>query len=276
MFRRLPNPLQSKGFFLFGARGTGKSTLVGELLKGSATHRIDLLDRRIFDEYLTRPCRLLEQFQSNASFEWIVVDEVQRLPRLLNEVHKLIIETKQKFVLTGSSARKLKRGEANLLAGRAFSYELFPLTHLEYGKLFSLHDVLQWGALPQVATTTIAQVRSEYLAAYVSTYMREEVLAEQLVRNLEGFRKFLKVAAQVNGQIVVYDSIARDVGIDATTVKTYFEILSDTLLGFALPSYHRSVRKQQRKAPKFYFFDCGVQRALLGIADQELTESSYG
>lgn len=277
MFDRLLNPLESHSFFLFGARGTGKSTLIHKKLAEARAHFIDLLDSRVYDEYLLHPGLLLQRFQSlRPAPEWIVIDEVQRIPSLLNDVHKLIFEKKQKFVLTGSSARKLKRGGANLLAGRAFTYHLFPLTHIEYGGAFDLNTVLQWGALPQVANEQDLVARHEYLNAYVSTYMKEEVVAEQLVRKIEGFRRFLKIAAQANGKILVYDKIANDVGLDATTVKTYFEILSDTLVGFILPAYHSSIRKQQRQAPKFYFFDCGVQRALLGIADQKITSSTYG
>lgn len=277
MFERLLNPLKTNSFFLFGARGTGKSTLIHRNFGGPGAHFIDLLDSRVLDEYLVHPGLLLERFQKiQPAPEWIIIDEVQRIPSLLNDVHKLIFERKQKFVLTGSSARKLKRGGANLLAGRAFTYNLFPLTHIEYGDAFDLFTVLQWGSLPQIAVETDENARNEYLNAYVSTYMKEEIIAEQLVRKIDGFRRFLKVAAQSNGKILVYDKIAKDTGIDPTTVKTYFDILVDTFVGFILPAYHSSVRKQQRLAPKFYFFDCGVHRALLGIANDKVTPSTYG
>jgi predicted AAA+ superfamily ATPase len=229
MLRRILKPLNSNSFFLFGARGTGKSTLIGELVKASSSHLIDLLDPRVYDEYLANSGLLLERFGLlQKRPEWIVLDEVQRLPSLLNEVHKLIFEHKQKFILTGSSARKLKRGGANLLAGRAFTYNLYPLTHLELGESFNLDETLQWGALPQVAVDKRSNERREYLNAYVSTYMKEEIIAEQVVRKIEGFRRFLKVAAQANGTIVVFDKIAKDVGIDPTTVKSYFGYLPIT------------------------------------------------
>ena len=277
MLKRLLNPLKGNSFFLFGARGTGKSTLVGDFVKSGSTCLIDLLDPRIYDDYLANSGLLLQRFGSQQTRpEWIVIDEVQRLPALLNEVHKLIFEHKQKFILTGSSARKLKRGGANLLAGRAYTYNLYPLTHLEYGERFNLDEVLQWGGLPQVAVDSGVNERREYLSAYVSTYMKEEIISEQVVRKIEGFRRFLKVAAQVNGTILNFDKIAKDVGIDPTTVKSYFEILEDTLVGFLLPAFNRSIRKQQRQAPKFYFFDCGVQRALLGIVDHPITPATYG
>lgn len=276
MFDRILNPLQSNSFFLFGARGTGKSTLIQHLFADLNTHVIDLLDSRVFDEYFNHPGLLLERFEKGIKApEWVVIDEIQRIPTLLNDVHKLIFETKQKFALTGSSARKLKRGGANLLAGRAFTYDLYPLTHIEYGADFDILSVLQWGALPQVANEANLAARSEYLHAYVSTYMKEEILAEQLIRKIDGFRKFLRVAAQSNGKILVYDKISKDVGLDPTTVKTYFEILGDTLVGSLLPAYHASIRKQQRQSPKFYFFDCGVQRSLLGLADRSLVPATY-
>lgn len=277
MFVRQLNPLLSNSFFLFGARGTGKSTLIKSLLADRKTLLIDLLDPRVYDEYLVNSGLLLERFGGqNQTYEWIILDEVQRLPNILNEVHKLIFDNNQKFVLTGSSARKLKRGGANLLAGRAYTYNLFPLTHVEYGSELKLDEVLQWGSLPKIGLDKDPAERREYLNAYVSTYMKEEIIAEQVARKIEGFRKFLKVAAQTNGSILVYDKIAKDVGLDSTTVKSYFQILEDTLVGFLLPAFHRSVRKQQRQAPKFYFFDCGVQRALLGIADHPVTPATYG
>lgn len=277
MFLRELNPLKSNSFFLFGARGTGKSTfLIEDFLSNSNYHLIDLLDSRVHEEYILNPGLLLERFsKKEGSYEWIVIDEVQKIPSLLNEVHKLIFETKQKFILTGSSARKLKRGGANLLAGRAFTYNLYPLTHLELGESFNLNETLQWGSLPYVATHKSTEERSEYLRSYVTTYLKEEIVAEQLVRKVDGFRKFLRIAAQSNGKILVYDNIAKDTGLDPATVKTFFEILNDTLIGVLLPAYHASIRKQQRQAPKFYFFDCGVQRALRGLMEQKITPSTY-
>lgn len=276
MFGRMLNPLKSHSFFLFGARGTGKSTLIHHLFQDRQTHFIDLLDSRVFDEYLLYPGLLLERFGNQSKLpEWIIIDEVQKIPRLLDEVHKLIFQNKQKFVLTGSSARKLKREGVNLLAGRALTYNLYPLTFSEYGDKFDLQKALQWGSLPQVASEEDPLARKEILTAYISTYLQQEIIAEQIVRKIEGFRRFLRIAAQSNGKILNYESISRDVGIDPTTVKTYFEILNDTLIGVILPAFHLSIRKQQRLAPKFYFFDCGVQRTLLGLVDQKITPSTY-
>ncbi|MCB0331023.1 MAG: DUF4143 domain-containing protein, partial [Bdellovibrionales bacterium] len=200
--------------------------------------------------------------------EWVVIDEVQKVPKLLDVIHFEIEhrpEAKRrslKFAMTGSSARKLKRGASNLLAGRAFTNNLFPLTHVEYGSDFHLMDILHWGALPYLSQLTSDEERKAFLDSYVHTYLKEEIFQEQLVRNTTPFRKFISIAAQSSGSILNLNKIASDLGVDWTTVKNYFEILEDTLLGFMLPAYSKSLRKQQLKASKFYLFDIGVQRAL--------------
>ena len=178
--------------------------------------------------------------------------------------------------MTGSSARKLRRGGANLLAGRAQVHSLYPLTHLELGKNFSLENTLAWGTLPRVATLKDDSDKLEFLRAYALTYLKEEIAAEQLVRNLTPFRNFLEVAAQCNGTILNYARIAREVGVDTKTVQAYFTLLEDTLIGFFLPAFHESVRKQQNQNPKFYFFDLGVKRALEHSLDGAVTPSTYG
>ena len=156
------------------------------------------------------------------------------------------------FILTGSSARKLRRGNANMLAGRLFNFSLHPLTHLEFGKKFNLNEVLQVGALPQLCQYKDIADKSRYLQSYIQIYLKEEVFIEQLVRRVIPFKSFLAIAAQCNGQIVNYSKIARQLGVDYTTVQSYFEILHDTYLGFYLQSFDRSIRKQQTKAPKFF------------------------
>jgi predicted AAA+ superfamily ATPase len=191
-----------------------------------------------------------------------VIDEVQKAPKLLDQIHYEIEKRQIKFALTGSSARKLRRGGANLLAGRALMNHLYPLTHRELAADFVLQDVLQWGSLPEIFSAPSDLVRQEYLKTYVDSYLKEEILQEQLVRNVVPFRKFLPVAAQMNGKILNFSSMAKDLGVDWSTVKNYYQILEDTWLGFNLPIYHRSLRKQQLKGQKFYLFDLGVQRAL--------------
>ena len=179
----------------------------------------------------------------------------------------MIEEKKWTFALTGSSARKLKRGSANLLAGRAFSLALFPLTHRELGQKFQLDQILLWASLPKLLELKSDADRTRYLRSYVLNYIKEEIVAEQITRKLEPLRHFLEVSAQMNEKIVNYASIARDVGVDTKSVQSYFQILEDTLMGFQLPAYHASIRKSQRQAPKFYWFDLGVRRCLENTLD---------
>ncbi len=193
------------------------------------------------------------------------------MPKLLDIAHREIEKKNTLFALTGSSARKLKRGAANLLAGRAFLNHLFPLTFAEIGDQFDLDAVLQWGSLPGLFGFSDDDHRAMYLSQYVQTYLKEEVFAEQLVRGILPFRKFLNVAAQSNGQILNFSKIGSDIGVDSKTVQTYFDILEDTLLGFYLPATDASFRKQQVKAPKFYIFDVGVKRAIEGVQAYKIT-----
>ena len=207
--------------------------------------------------------------------DWVIIDEVQKIPKLLDVVHKVIFEKKIKFALTGSSARKLKRDSANLLAGRAFSFYLFPFTFLEIGNQFDLHKALSYGSLPSVLQFSKIQDLKRYLLSYVQTYIKEEILVEQLVRNIDPFRSFLEVAAQSNTEIINYTSLAKEAGINAKSVERYFSILADTLLGYFLEPYSKSVRERQKRSPKFYFFDCGVVRAISQEINQELLPSTF-
>jgi len=276
MFRRVINILKSNSFFLFGARGTGKTKLLTTEFLPEISLRLDLLDPELEDRLVKSPNELNRILaQCPAGVEWILLDEVQRAPALLNIVHQRIEEGRFKFGLTGSSARKLKRGQANLLAGRAFTYRLHPLTHLELGDQFDLEEVLSWGSLPRTCTLKTQEERRAYLRTYVDTFLREEIIAEQIVRSLAPFRRFLDIAAQTNAEIVNYSAIARDVGADPNTVKAYFEVMEDTLVGYMLPAFGRSLRKQQRRAPKFFLFDCGVTRALERSLASPLQPASF-
>lgn len=271
MFHRIPNLTRSSSFFLFGPRGTGKSTLLHDRFKNEKAHFIDLLDPALEDLFHRDPGELRQQVSAlPAEVRWIVLDEIQKAPRLLDVVHHLIESTNRRFILTGSSARKLKRGASNLLAGRAFVYALHPLTFLELGESFNLEDALQWGTLPKVFHLNSRQDKIAYLRAYALTYLKEEIIAEQIVRRLDPFRHFLEMAAQSNGQILNYTKVGRDIGVDTKTAQSFFSILEETLVGTLLPAYHRSVRKRQRTQPKFYFFDLGVKRALERTLEQEL------
>lgn len=277
MFHRLSKPLKSNSFFLFGARGTGKSTFLKEFFSKENALWIDLLDPLEEDIFARDPEELKRRVLTLTNKKaWVVIDEVQKVPKLLNVVHQLIEGSEIRFALTGSSARKLKRGSANLLAGRAFVNHLFPLTHLEMKDAFDLIQALQWGTLPKITQLTSDEEKIAYLKSYALTYLKEEVWGEQVIRRLDPFRKFLEIAAQTHGEILNYSNIARDVGVDTKTIQSYFEILEDTLIGFHLPAYHRSVRKQQHQAPKFFYFDMGVKRALEGTLTQSVLPQTYG
>jgi len=275
-FQRLAKP-PKRSFFLFGARQTGKSTLLRQWFPEGKAYTVDLLDPGEEDAFNRRPGLLEERLAALPTKPtWVILDEIQRAPRLLDVVHRLTEKTGQKFAMTGSSARKLRRGGANLLAGRAEVHGLYPLTHLELGKDFSLTSALEWGTLPRVCTLSDQEEKREFLKAYALTYLKEEIAAEQLIRNLTPFRSFLEVAAQCNGTILNYARIAREVGVDTKTAQTYFTLLEDTLIGFFLPAFHESVRKQQNQSPKFFFFDTGVKRALEHSLEGRLTPGTYG
>lgn len=260
---------------MFGARGTGKTTLLKQGFQGKKTLWIDLLTDADESRFGRRPDELSQVLQLG-SFQRVVIDEVQKAPKLLDIVHHEMERRKEiQFILTGSSARKLKRGAANLLAGRALTHHLFPLTTLELGSQFNLRDSLELGTLPKLFEWGDREGKNAFLRSYVRNYLKEEILVEQLVRQLNPFRDFLEVAAQSNGSIVNYAKIARDIGVDDKTVHNYFSILEDTLVGFHLPSFHRSVRKQQQTSPKFYFFDPGVVRALNNTLRVELLPQTH-
>ena len=281
MFHRILKIPETHSFFLFGARGTGKTTLLHTRLDPSNTYFIDLLDleqeaRLIRDpEFLARIAEQLDR-----RYQRIVIDEIQRAPRLLDVVHRKSEQLKRlgrplQFIMTGSSARKLKRGAANLLAGRAFVYNLFPLTVTELQARFSLNDALKFGTLPEIFNFENESDKAKFLKAYAETYLKEEIITEQIVRNLPPFRRFLDIAAQMNTGVINYSNIAKDINSDPKTVSGYYEILEDTLLGIRLPAYHTSIRKQQKKASKFYLFDTGIARTLAGQVDYDLIPKSF-
>jgi len=255
----------------------GKSTFLKEHFKNQRVLWFDLLDAELEDRFTLYPKEFYTQISGQLKkIEWVVIDEVQKCPKLLNYVQKLMVEDKIKFALTGSSARRLKQKGTNLLAGRALVESLYPFTFLELGDSFNLQQVLQTGSLPEVVTSSTPEEMNGFLRSYVLNYLKLEIQAEQWVRKLDPFRRFLPIAAQMNTKILNYTNIAQDVGVDTTTIQSYFDILEDTLLGVRLPAYARSIRKQQRKAPKFYFFDSGVKRAAERALDVPLTPGTYG
>lgn len=279
-FQRQLKLLKTKSFFLFGPRGVGKSTLLHSQFPPETTYTFDLLDFDLASRLTHKPSEFVEILSSLSDrVEWVIIDEIQKIPSLLDEVHRSLFKNKNlKFALTGSSARKLKKGASNLLGGRALTCYLFPLSTLELGKSFDLKQALLYGTLPEVITTPDIDVKQKTLRSYVETYLKEEIFMEGLVRQLPSFQKFLTVAASENGNLLSWANLAADSGIDAKTIRSYFEILEDTLVGFLLPAYERSLRKQQRTHPKFYFFDSGVKRALAYELTLPLSQgtSEYG
>lgn len=263
MFPRLRSFSNKRSFFLFGPRGTGKSTLLKHRFNQKECFWLDLLDSSIEDRFFRNPNELYSIVKAlPAEIKYIIVDEIQKVPKLLDEVHRLIEEMDKIFILTGSSARRLKRGGANLLAGRAFVYHLHAFSCFELKDHFDLEEALHWGTLPRIFNLDGETEKSEFLRSYADTYLKEEIWNEQVVRKLQPFRRFLEVAAQCNGKIINYANIARDVGVDDKTIKEYFSILEDTMIGFFLEPFHNSFRKRLVGKPKFYFFDPGVVRSL--------------
>jgi predicted AAA+ superfamily ATPase len=244
-------------FFLFGPRGVGKSTWLRGIFPEA--YWVDLLDEALYQSYLADIGAFAGELRSLSPGSLVVVDEVQRLPMLLNEVHRHIEDRRLRFVLCGSSARKLKTAGTNLLAGRAVRRHLHPFVPEELGKDFDLDLALQYGTLPVIWT---APDRGEALAAYAQLYLKEEVQAEALVRNLPGFARFLPVAALFHAEVVNVSGIARDAGAARTTVAGYLEILEDTLLAFRLPAFEAKLRVRERRHPKLYWADPGLPRAM--------------
>ncbi len=265
---------------LFGARNTGKSTLLKNTFRKESTLWIDLLDPDLEERYLSTPGVLqaevlaLEKHKTH-----VVIDEIQKIPKLLEVVHQLIESTDKVFIMTGSSARKLRHGGANLLAGRAFIYNLYPFTAIEIGQSFDLDLALRWGTLPSIQYGNYTEEeKTRFLKAYAQTYLKEEIWLEQFIRKIDPFRRFLEVSAQCNGKIINYVNIANDVGVDDKTIKQYFSILEDTLIGFFLEPFQHAFRKRLSLKPKFYYFDIGVCNALTRTLSVPLisSTSAYG
>ncbi|MBI5594670.1 MAG: ATP-binding protein [Elusimicrobia bacterium] len=260
--------------FLFGPRMTGKTSLLRELNAGL---RLDLMDPELELRLKRSPGLFWEQLSALAPRSLVVVDEVQRVPALLDYVQKGIEEKGLLFVLSGSSARKLKRGGANLLGGRAKDLKLHPLTRGELGGRFDAGTACRFGTLPGVARFLAQGDEGEarsVLRSYATTYVKEEIQAEALTRNIGAFQRFLEVAVQGNAQVLEFANISRECAVPSSTVKEYYSIVEDTLLGGFLWPWDRSERKKAR--PKFYFFDCGVVRALQNRLNDPPTPAELG
>ncbi|MBM3318532.1 MAG: ATP-binding protein [Candidatus Eisenbacteria bacterium] len=252
--RRLQPP--SSSFFLFGMRGVGKTTWARDRFPDA--HWIDLLREDVYQSHLVETRLFRRELAHLPPGSWVVVDEIQRLPSLLNEIHSLIEERGLRFVLLGSSARKLRRAGVNLLGGRALQRILSPLLPSEVGHRYCVDEVLRYGSLPLIWN---AASREDQLEAYVQLYLKAEIQAEALVRNLPGFARFLPVASLFHGQVLNVEGLARDSGLARSTVQGYLDILEDTLLAFRVRAFEGRLRVKERRHPKLYWLDSGVARA---------------
>lgn len=272
--RRLAPPPRS--FLLLGPRGTGKTTWLRQHLPRAQWYNL-LLDRELL-RLMRSPEVFRQEIEALPRGAWVVVDEVQKLPSLLNEIHDALSAApgRWKFALTGSSARRLRREDVNLLAGRVVMRRLLALTLTEMGGAPAPDELLRFGGLPLVRSEKSAAGRIDLLEAYVETYLTQEIRAEALVRSLESFTRFLEVAALANAQVTNVSSLARDAAVARPTVQGYFEVLTDTLIGASLPAWRPRVKVKEVAHPKFYLFDCGVARALARRVREPLEAAERG
>jgi uncharacterized protein len=271
---------KSKSFFLFGPRQVGKSTFLKENFQSRDSLYFNFLLNEEYEKYLLDKSLFRKEVLASKEKKFIILDEIQRIPELLNEVHYLLenMENPPSFILSGSSARKLKRKEANMLGGRALKYEMFPFSYSELKTDFDLENLINYGSLPQIYLEKDPELKRRLLSSYCETYLQEEIRAEALVRNIKGFISFLKIAAENNGEIINFSNIARETGNERASIKEFYQILEDTLLGFFLLSYKKSSRKKLVAHPKFYFFDLGVSKALAKQINLTISRpsSAYG
>lgn len=266
---KITNDLEDS-IFLFGARQTGKSTILREEFPQSVY--IDLLDTNIKSRFSRCPSLLYDMLSDKPQNMLVIIDEIPEVPELLNEVHRLISEKGLVFILCGSSARKLKRKGYNTLGGRAFPVYLFPFVSAEISD-FDINHAINYGMLPP---HYLAKNPRRRLSAYIDVYLKEEIKEEALVRNLNAFQRFLEVAAMTNGEIVNYNNIAQDCGISTNTVINYFDILEDTLIGYRIPAFSKVQKRRLVQAPRFYYFDVGIANHLLHRNELVRGSAEYG
>jgi predicted AAA+ superfamily ATPase len=270
MYSRLITSPKAKSFFLFGPRGTGKTTWVKSAFPRAVY--IDLLEAELFNDLTANPQRLSNLIPPDFK-DWVIIDEVQRVPELLHEVHRLIESKKYRFILTGSSPRKLKRKGPNLLAGRALTLSMHPLSVAELGDDFRLEHSIKYGQLPSVYTEADPQ---KYLEAYVKTYLEEEIRQEGLTRNLSAFARFLEAASFSQGSILNISSVARECRVERKVAESYFSILEDLLIGYRIPIFSKKAKRRLVAHPKFYFFDVGVYRTVRPMGPLDAPEEVDG
>lgn len=261
--------LSKNSYFLLGPRSVGKTQLIRQELDFDEVQFINLLDSQVYLRLQSNPSLL----KNMVSKKVVIIDEIQRIPELLNIVHLLIEEKNIKFLLTGSSARKLRKQGVNLLGGRAFKSALFPLTSFELGSLFDLDTYLNRGGLP---LSYLSENFEDFLYNYVDIYLKEEIQAEALVRNLPNYQRFLNSAAFYNAQMINFTKVASDAGLSPNTVKDYYGILEDSLIGFQIQAWTKSIKRKAISRSKFYFFDPGVARVLNQIKFLEPKSDFYG
>ena len=256
--------------FLFGGRQTGKSTILRQQFPQSIY--IDLLDNSIKERYHRNPTLLYETLKGKPEGTLVIIDEIPEVPALLDEVHRLIVESGLIFILCGSGARKLKRKGHNTLGGRAYPVYLYPFVSAEIPE-FDIDRAVTYGMIPP---HYLAKNPTRLLAGYINVYLKEEIKEEALVRNLDAFQRFLEVAALTDGEIVNNNNIAQDCGVHATTVNAYFDILEDTLMGYRIPAFRKVMKRRLMQAPKFYYFDIGVVNHLLHRKELVRGSADYG
>ena len=269
-YYKLFDEIEDGSVFLFGARQTGKSTFFAQQFENAVT--FDLLNGEIKRRFRLHPSLLFELLQDKPEGTIVVIDEIPEVPELLNEVHRLIQQKQLKFVLCGSSARKLKRKGYNTLGGRAFPCYFYPFVSAELPDL-DLDKALLYGMLPPVY---LAKNPKRQLSSYIDVYLKEEIEEEALSRNLETFIRFMNVAALTSSEIVNYSNIASDCGVSAKTVKEYFSILEDTLIGYLVPAYTKATKRKVSQSPKFYYFDVGVYNYLMNRTSLSQGTPEYG
>jgi uncharacterized protein len=268
--RQVFEGLGEESAFLWGARQTGKSTLLKHLYPDAPY--FDLLLNSEYQRFQSNPSLLSEIFTETPATMPVIIDEIQRIPSLLNEVHWLITNKNIQFILSGSSPRKILQSGGNLLGGRALRYELFPLVNPEVPD-FDLIKALNNGMLPR---HYLGSNTKKLHAAYIGSYLRDEILAEARIRNIQSFSRFLEAAAFSNGEMLNYANIAADCGVSAPTVKTYFHILEDTLTGRFVPAFQKKPKRRVITAPKFYFFDVGIANYLLKRGSIQFGNEAFG